>query len=245
MQNRVGMTRRTLLSLLVILLGTSAARADCKAGAVHRATQDLHYFAWALGILTEGKWDPGRSLSGQATCVAAVERAREHGLDDSEVLRDPSFEHAPNGRRSGNYHYEITLGEAPALCSAYGAAAGPFLHQTEAGEALKPFDSTLLWMENVAPGQGGGDVGKRLEKAAAECPTALDKVLAAGARLDAKVVIRDVEKTLEKAHKDICDALAAKVPAYMAKHRNRARGARAGHGAVRGGRHRGREARAR
>jgi hypothetical protein len=220
------MSSRSIVLMLATLVGAPAARADRKDGALHRTTVDLSAYAWALGIMTDGKWDPGRPPPDPAGCEAAIHWAREHGLEDTDVLRDPSFEHAPNGRRSGNYHYEINLGEAAALCSAYATASRTFRLQAEAGKALEPFAATLLWMANVAPGEGGRDAVSRLEKAAAECPAAVDKAVAAGAHLDGKVVVRDVEKTLEKARKDICDGLAAKVPDYLARHKEAVRARR-------------------
>src|SRR5262249_4886428 len=111
-----GMTPRTTTIALLFSL-VAPARADLKDGAVHRATVDLNAYAWALGVLRQGKWDPGRPLPDPAQCTAAIERARANGLVDDDVLRDPSFEHAPGGRPSGGYHHEIRLGQAPELCS--------------------------------------------------------------------------------------------------------------------------------
>jgi hypothetical protein len=210
--------RISALAVIAVLVAPPAARADRKDGAIHRTTVDLHAFAWALGLLRQGKWDPGRPLPDPARCQAAIERGRSLGLVDDDPLRDPSFEHAPNGRSAGGYHYEIRFGQAPELCSAYVAAARPGVLQADAAKALEPFASSLLWMQNVAPGQGGADALEALKKAAAGCHVAVERVVAAGARLDGKVVVRGVERTLEKARQDICGTLAADVPGYVARH---------------------------
>ena len=210
-----------LLAILLTLVPT--ARADRKAGPIHRTTQDLGDYGWALGKMNDGSWDPGRVPPDPAKCTAAIAWARENGLEDEDRLSDSRFEGAPGATKSGNSNPAIRLADAPALCAAYAKTSRGLVAQFEAARALAPYVSQLTWMANVTPGQGGDAPVQNLAKAGEECRAAVDRAVAAGARLDGKLVVKEVEKTLEQARRDVCEALATQAPEYIARHREATR----------------------